>query len=590
MANRLISVGDTSYLPPSIRVDEVNLPAGVKSAVVAGKVGKGEQVFSVLDEGAKGDATDAGGTDDTAAFQAAVDKAVGAFGLGGTVLIPPRTYSIAGTVFLRSNVHFSGHGAVIRKYGSPYSAFEARSWGAQGYGSSVSNVVFEGLTFRGRFTGPGTGNGNAVTLHHAQNVTFRKCTWTEAVVSGHAIDLMGCDGVLVDDCTFKGFNSQTDREYVEAIQVDYSMADGGGGDTTTGFDGLPTINVTVRNSRFVPLTVGVTPYPAPNPIGSHSRVVGRWLENITFDNNWVEGGDANLATAGFTLWNRGWIHFLCARNVKVTRNTFKNIGGIKTKVVFFNTIGTGTALADVQTKDAVSVSMPVMPVSDFTFEGNKLIGFTNDTEEYLVDVRGTDASAGGINAKRIKVLNNTVTDSYSTPGVSADKGAAFVYLQDVAGATIANNDIEDTGVGVYAFRAKRLTVSGGNMVNLGSYAGRFSTCTDITIRDVNIDGHGGGYWFYNACVGVKIMGGSILNGRPDALKQKHISISAGNGWMIGGGIRMPKDSNGYTSAVDAYTTSTRGVVSGVFAAGWDAGTLLSLGSGSTTANYDRNVY
>ena len=589
MANRLISVGDTSYLPPSIRVDEVNLPTGVKSAVVAGKVGKGDLMVNVLDYGAVADATDAGGTDNTSAFQDAMDAAWNG-GKGGTLLIPPGAYKLADSVIVRSNVRIIGYGATLRKYSNntSYSSFQALSNGSQGYGSSAVNVTFEGLTFRGKFGSSACGN--AVTLHHARGVTFRKCTWTEAILSGHAIDLMGCDGVLVDDCTFAGFSPQVDREYVEAIQVDYSMADGGGSDTTNSFDGLGTINVTAQNNRFVPLVVGATPYPAPNPIGSHSRVVGRWLENITFDNNWVEGGDANLATAGFTLWNRGWIHFLCARNVKVTRNTFKNVGGIKTKVVFFNTIGTGTAIADVQTKGAVSVSMPVMPVEDFTFDDNTLIGFTNDTEDYMVDVRGTDASAGGINAKRIKIRDNTVKDSYSTPGVTGDKGAAFVYLQDVAGATITGNELENTAVGVYAFRSKRITVEAGNMVNLGSYAGRFSTCNDITIRDVNVDGHGGGYWFYNACVGVKIMGGSILNGRSDALKQKHISISAGNGWMIGGGIRIPKDSNGYTSAIDAYTTSTRGVVSGVFAAGWDAGTLLSLGAASTTANYDRNVY
>jgi len=581
---RIISVGDDLTLPPSIKVKDVNLPGG---AGLGGKVGKGDLMFNVLDYLALADATDGLGTDNTAAFQAAMDAA-GA--VGGTLLIPPGAYKLSGSVIIRSNVRIIGYGATIRKYSnaSTYSSFQALSNGAQGYGSSAVNVLFEGLTFKGKFGTSSTGN--AVTLHHARGVTFRKCTWTEAVLSGHAIDLMGCDGVLVDDCTFAGFSPQLDREYVEAIQVDYSMAGGGGADTNNSFDGLPSINITAQNSRFVQLTVGVTTYPAPNPIGSHSRVVGRWLENIVFDNNYVEGGDSNPATSGFSVTNKGWIHFLCARNVKITRNTFKNVAGRRTKVVYFNTIGTGTALADVQNPNAVSVSMPVMPVSDFEFDDNTLIGFTNDTAENLIEIQGTDTASGGINAKRIWITNNTLKDSYSTPGVTGDKGAYFVYLQDVTGATIAGNELDTAAAGVYAYRSKKITMSGGNMVNLGTYAGRFSACTDVTVRDVNVDGHGGGYWFYSGCVGIKVMGGSILNGRADGLKTKHISISAGNGWNIGGGIRIPKDSNGFTAAIDAYSTSTRGVVSGVDAAGWDAGTLLSLGSGSTTSFYDRNTY
>ena len=582
MANRLVSVGDDSVLPASIRLADINLPSWAKSDAAGAKVVKGELVFSVLDEGAKGDATDAGGTDDTAAFQAAMNKA-GA--VGGTMFIPPRTYKLDGYVQIKSNVRVIGYGATIRKYSSnsTYSAFQALSNGQQGYGSSATNVTFEGLTFRGRFSGVGTGNGNAVTLHHAQGITFRKCTWTEAILSGHAIDLLGCDGVLVDDCTFKGFNVVTDREYVEAIQVDYSTAASGGSDTTNSFDGLPTINVTVQNSRFVQLTVGATTYPAPNPIGSHTRVAGRWLENIKFDNNYVEGGDANAATSGFGVTNKGWIHFLCARNVKITRNVFKNVNGRLTKVVYFNTIGTGTALADVQNPNAASTSMTVMPVENFTFDGNTLIGFTNDNSENLVEVQGTDPATGGVSAKRVWITNNTVKDSYSTPGVTGDKGAYFVYLASVSGATIAGNELQDAAAYVYAYKSNRVTLSGGNLVNLGTYAGRFSTCTDITIRDVNVDGHGGGYWFYNGCVGVQVMGGTILNGRADALKTKHFSLSGASEFSIRN-VRMPKDANGYTAAIDLYSTSTKGKVKDNFATGWvnDAG-FVNLGSGSAAA-------
>lgn len=583
-----MSVDDTNYLPPSVRVADINLPAGFGATAVAGKVGKGEQVFSVLDEGAVADATDAGGFDNTAAFQAAMDKAWGN-GRGGTLLIPPGAYRLHGYVRVRSNVRIIGYGATIRKYSgaTTYSAFQALSAGAQGYGSGATNVTFEGLTFRGKFGTNSTGN--AVTLHHAQGVTFRKCNWSEAVLSGHAIDLLGCDGVLVDDCTFKGFSAATDRGYVEAIQVDYSMASGGGTDTTASFDGLPTVNVTVQNSRFLPLTVGATYYPAPNPIGSHSRVVGRWLENIKFDNNYVEGGASNTATEGFEATNRGWIHFLCTRNVRITRNVFKNVGGVQTRVVFCNPINTGTAVADVQNPNASSVSMPVMPMENFTFDGNTLIGFTNQVEDNLVDVRGTDASAGGINARRIWITNNTLRDSTLTPGASSDFGSFLTYLQDVSGATVAGNELENAAGCVRAFRSKRITVSGGNLTNISAYAGIFNACTDTKIANVNVDGHGGGWWFYGNCIGIDVSGGSMLNGRADALKKKHFSLSGATEYSIRN-MRIPATGNGFTSAFDIYNTSTKGKVKDIFATGWGSdAALVSFGSGSS-AELANNVY
>ena len=588
MANRLISVGDTSYLPASIRVDEVNLPTGVKSAVVAGKVGKGDLMVNVLDYLAVADATDAGGTDNTAAFQAAMDAAWNG-GKGGTLLIPPGAYHLFGYVILRSNVRIIGYGATIRKYGlsgSTYITFHAISGGPKGYGSSARNVTFEGLTFRGRFVGAGSGNGVSVTLHHAQDVTFRKCTWTETVISGHAIDLMGCNGVLVDDCSFSGFNPATNREYVEAIQIDYSMADGGGYDAPASFDGLPTINVTVQNSKFLPQTVGVTPYPAPNPLGSHSRVDGSWFDNIKFLNNYVEGGaDTSTITDGFAVLTRGWIHFFCARNIEIRGNRFVNASGRAVRVIGAYPISTGTSMANVAVAGAASVSMTPMPIMNILIENNTFEGFTNDADESLINLRGTTSQ----NGRNVRISGNTLKDSFSTPGVSGDKGADFAYIQDVNGLTMADNYLNVARSLLYAFRVNKINVRGGQLINLGAYIARFSTCTDISVSGVHVDGHGGGYYFYNSCVGIDVSGGSILNGRADAIRQKHFSISAATEWSIRS-IRIPKDANGYTAAIDAYAASTKGVVSGVFASGWDAGTFLSLGSGSTAANYDRNVY
>ena len=595
MVNRLVSVDDTNFLPSTVLVGEANLPAWAKQGALGGKVGKGDLVYSVLDYGAVADAIDGGGTDNTAAFQDAMDAAWGG-GKGGTMLIPPGAYHLFGYVKLRSNVRIIGHGATVRKYGlsgSTYTAFQALSSGSKGYGSSARNVTFEGLAFRGRFSGPGTGNGIAVTMHHAQDVTFRKCVWTETNIGGHAIDLMGCSGIVVDDCTFSGFNpSLTDnREYVEAIQLDYSMADGGGDDMTASFDGLPTVNVTVQNSRFLPQTIGLTTYPAPNPLGSHSRVDGRWFEDIKFINNYVEGCHEPVSTDGFAVLCKGWLHFFCTRGVEIRGNHFKNTTAPgapaprAARVIAAYSITTGTSLPNVGIKGAASVAIAHMSMQNMTIRGNTFEGFASDTADNIMDVRGTTT----VKARNIKVADNTVKDSWSTPGVTGDKGQEVVYLQDVTGTTLSDNYLNNAKSLLKAFRCNQVGIRGGQLTALGTYIMQFNTCNDISISSVQVDGHGGGYWFFGGTYGLEVHGGSILNGRSDALRPKHFSISGATEFSVRN-MRIPKDGNGYTSAIDIYSTSTKGKVKDNFATGWGSdASFVSFGSGSS-ATVSENVY
>jgi hypothetical protein len=540
----------------------------------------GRGVYDVVTEGAKADATDDGGTDDTAACQAAEDRAW--VDGGGIVIYPPGSYKFDGAVIARPNVRRIAYGVTIRKYGatlSTYSSFETKSNGAHGYGSGGRNMIFEGFTFQGKFgTGSGT-TGNAVTLHHAQDVQFRNCHWVEAIRSGHALDLIGCKGIRVDaNCTFEGFDVQPGREYVEAIQVDHSYAGAGGSDSDVSFDGLPTIDLVVQNSWFGPLTVDGVPYPGPNPLGSHSRVAGSWFDNITFQDNVVEDGiDTAAITDGFALLTRGWLHFFCARNVKVLRNTFRNTTGRAARVFGAYAISTGTPLANVTTRGFNSVGITPMPLTGFTFEDNTLDGFNSDALEDLVSVEGTDT----LPARTLQIDKNTVTNSWKTPKVTADKGGNFVYLGNVSGVGMAENNLTDARTLAYGYKATNVRIRGGKLRDLGAFITRWSTSSNIIIDDLHVDGHGGGHWFYNGTTGMQVRGGSIVGGRADAIRKKHFSISGGTEWKIAD-VRMPKDSNGYTSAIDVYTTSSKGKIKDIFAAGWisDAN-LVSFGSGST---------
>lgn len=555
---------------------------------------QGGVVADVVSEGAKGDGT----TNDSAAFQSAIDKAYGAFGLGGTVIVPPLQYHLSDAVQLKSRVRIVGPGAVIRKYNTSaeYSAFEARSNGGSGYGSSVSDVYFDGLTFKGSFTA-GAIQSIGVTLHHSDRVTFERCRWTEAINSGHAIDSIGTRGLRVRDCVFEGFNLQSGKDYVEAIQLDYSIASAGGGDAV--FDALPTIDVIVESCQFIPLTVGGTTYPAPNPMGQHSRVATRWIDNIKFLNNYVEGCAQPVTTDGFVLICKGWLHFLSARNVEVSGNYFKNVGNRVSTVLRSYPIQTGIPVSQASVNGADStVGMTEMSMQNLVMERNTFDGFTTDGEENIVDIRGTSE----VTARGVRIANNYLKNSrpYSlAANTSADYGSTWVYLQYVTGADLVGNHMDSGRTLLYTYRSSKVTVHGGTLSNLCGHIGRFSASSDITISKVDVDGHGGGWYFYPAgtpevpCVGVEIDGGSILNGRADAIlaggTRQHITLSAVSEFTIHG-VRIPADGNGYTKAISAYNVATAGMVRGNIANGWiNDATFVSKGAGSV-ADVSGNLY
>lgn len=589
-----------------------------------------ESQHAVAVDDAVGGANNAGGVDDSAVFQAAYDKARGTFGFGGKVIIPPGSYHLSTSVKVYSNIKTEAWGATVRKYGGAnasieYSAFEVMTNGIPGYGSGAVNIEFEGLTFKGSFghTGsPGT-NGCAVTLHHAKGVTFRKCIWDEAIISGHAIDLMGCDGVLVDQCIFKGFMVGLGREYVEAIQCDYSMYGAGGSDTIAdSFDGLPTINVKVINSQFLPLANpddATKPWPAPNPLGVHSRVDGRWFEGIKFLDNYVEGGcatDASVIPDTFSTLCRGWLHFFGTRNSEISGNIFKNTRKyqdpansatfgkiVAAQVIKFYAIGTGTLVADVK---AAWTSQTITPMSatNILIERNKFIGFSSATNEAIIDIRGTSSTK----FRDIDIARNEFIDCAAVPGVPSVDNSDPIYLQDGIGVDLINNDVRYARGLVYAYRVDRLNVRGGSIRDIGNWAGRFSECNDVVIDGVNLENFGGAWYSYNnetldsslspqaPTAGFTITGGSIV--------QKYTSTQlaalgggafaqpitlSGNQQIYMDKVRAPYNSAaGYASLIYVYSNATDGRIENNRTKGWGANTVVStalgvLKNGVTTA-------
>jgi hypothetical protein len=122
--------------------------------------------------------------------------------------------------------------------------------------------------------------------------------------------------------------------------------------------------------------------------------------------------------------------------------------------------------------------------------------------------------------------------STSTSRIRSCPRNVTCYLADVTGATIRDNYLDVGRSLIYGFRVTKVNISGGQLINLGACITRFSTSTDVQITSLFVDGHGAGHYFYTTCTNIHIDGGSILKGRADAFRPKHITHSGTTEWSL----------------------------------------------------------
>lgn len=244
-----------------------------------------------------------------------------------TVYIPKGTYLFdAGNIKLHSNITFkfakgaifevrSGDNEVNFVYPSPKT----------GYNGGISNIKWENATFKGSNTAQDQSI-FAQSIHHAKNITFNHCTFENAESpGGHYIDLDGSHTIKITNSKFIGFNPRSGQDYKEAIQIDYSnpsaMTYRNPGDQ---YDNLPTYDVKVNNSQFLPIytTSGQILSYAPNPIGEHifyNDGKSGIIHDIHFTNNTVVDPKPLMGNKNAT------IRFIDVSNLWIEHNTFTNL-------------------------------------------------------------------------------------------------------------------------------------------------------------------------------------------------------------------------------------------------------------------------
>ncbi|HIT74702.1 MAG TPA: right-handed parallel beta-helix repeat-containing protein [Candidatus Avipropionibacterium avicola] len=401
-------------------------------------------VVNVLDHGAAGD----GQTDDSAAFQSAIDSIAEAG--GGDLVVPARTYVIAsaaadGCVVLRADdMTVRAEGATILrpdKFDNAVFVANTRSEEPLGYGAGVRGLRWIG----GRFVG-NLAESNFMcpfSLHHAQDCTFSGITFQDHIGRGsHVFDMVGADSIVIEGCSFLGQQTHPDdtENVGEAIQLGASYKGGlTGGSGNYGFSGLMCRDITVRDCEFLPFG----DQAGPTPFGFHGGVEGKHHQRLSFVDNVVVDPRTSLTPddSERDTVNRGAVHLSDAHGVTITGNRFTQTTGRVNRAVTIMGFDFGVLEgADPDKPTRGDFAAPQGP-ADIRIEDNVFEGFPARDGYDTVAVRGLDGAA----VPGVVISNNTIRDGYAS---AATEHSAAIQLGNLEGPVISGNTIEDHHVGL----------------------------------------------------------------------------------------------------------------------------------------------
>ncbi|MCA1183616.1 NosD domain-containing protein, partial [Bacillus licheniformis] len=229
---------------------------------------------------------------------------------GGWLVIPGGTYLIDKRMIIYENtrVTMAADCVLLRAWAGGFFANGKPTDNFSGY-SGRGNIVIEGGMLDGNYLKIETYKTNAmdsVIIGHAKNIVIDNVTFKD-VITDHAIDANGCNGLRITNCRFTGFiDTSGTRPFSEAIQLGEFTK--GGVNIFGAFDSTPNTNVYIAHNYFGKSDLlggwGCA-------VGNHYAVYDVFQTNITIFDNTIE--DCGFAGVRTFKWGE----------VKIINNVFR---------------------------------------------------------------------------------------------------------------------------------------------------------------------------------------------------------------------------------------------------------------------------
>lgn len=414
-----------------------------------------------------------GVANDTAALQAAVDASA----KGGTVVFAPGvTYRLDGPIIIPTDTTIEGNGATLLKTTTATSdVVLTNKMYSKGYGGGGKCITIRNLKILGDYSAT---RDTTSPFMHVTGLRVENCVFEQGMKNGHYLDILGCDDVLVTGCSFRGMNPGSGREIIEAIQVDSATRSGSGGaHFGTGFyDGIPTRNIKVESCTFLPLRVGSTDYPMPNPLGAHGgALVGDdgLVRGVWFVNNTVSGWTPDYAG---NYWH-GWLHLPGFQDVVIEGNVFTYTGPVRTTggrggIIVSRDVQQVIPLAQVEAASPTTVApTSARSAKSWKVADNIFRGFENN----FVD-----------SFSALILIDGTATDSISVTGnVASASKSGLCRIENDKNVTVANNTAEITGDSAGIHLVSCMGIVQGNRLRAAVSVGIYIVGGQFMLVDAN---------------------------------------------------------------------------------------------------------
>lgn len=436
-----------------------------------------------------------------------------------TVKVEQGNYLLTNHIDLKSNTTLDLRGVTLKASGSDFNMLSSQMDDPKGGYADFCNAKIWG----GTFVGDSKNDKTHMRLYHGDNVTLDGVTITGGN-SNHMLEVAAINHFTVKNCTFKDMG----KNKREAIQLDLAVSSSIYPNII--LDGTMMKNVEITGCTFSNVSRGV---------GSHSILVGAYLDQIKITNNLFEHVDEECIIA------------LNYHHAVISGNTMEDCGaGVLFQAFRVNATNVYTTIQDGAKKYKGKVS----PNASSVIENNTIQTSYHPACEKILGIKlfgrkltkaeknkedGGKIPAGNYYVSGVKVINNTI----QTAGYG-------IMLENAKKSTVKGNKITGKGFSSKDALAKQKKYNGihlgkestdiliqkntiKKLQNVGIFLQDSSIAT--TIKNNTIDGgkKAGIFVIHHSKVKKGIIGNTIKN-------VKNVGIGLYNGVTVKGGMKKNK--------------------------------------------------